>query len=661
MLNHHRSGRRRRLVRPLAPVVPWALLLLLLAPLPRPASATVTVLSEENSRSVASYPSRPAAFGLDFEFGLEYVARVQLPPHGDLWLCGEDGGVGETDDTIMSARTDEEESEAQDGNEWEFRRERRDLSASTPESDHREGIRPIPSGEHVAATAAKGGIVVPPDGVPVVILARRGQCTYEQKAKAASKLAPPNVVRYVVVYDNINESKLIEMASESGQHGTVDGVSVGLLFISKASGQDLIGWITNQDSESREAGGPRLLLDGFTRWIPGDGGLDPMTWFGTILLGLGCLLSCTCLFVSETIREGGGNQIVAVRRRDRLTLLTEEEVRTLPEIVFREDGDDKSVPGGDNEAEEGEVVSDDTDGADGDSKGDAAINTTLAESAEEVAIERTNMTTPLLEASVASLPDAVQRTAAPASALVDPSPLLHENFDNTSCSICLEEYHDGCRLRVLPCHHAFHSDCIMPWLTRRSPTCPLCKAEFEGTGGDSDEEDEESVHDDEGDDEGADDDEEEAGTRVVANMLGIDLEAATARPPLVVRRREPEVSDDDESGGSVTDIGGFWRFVFGRRRLQDEEVTADEQVQELAAAAASALHRQQEEDTAVDEEGSDREEESRTAAEVPSASASNEPVCSSVRSLDDLESGHRSEELRQPLLAEEERSTPTEC
>ena len=465
-----------------------------------------------------------------------------------------------------------------------------------------------------------------------------------------------------MVYDNINETKLIEMASESGRHGTIDGVNVGLLFISKTSGQDLIGHITNQGPESREAGGPRLLLDGFTRWIPGDGGLDPMTWFGTILLGLGCLLSCTCLFVSEAIREGGSNQIVAVRRRDRLTLLTEEEVRTLPEIVFREDGDDKPVAGGDDEAEEGEVVSGDTDEADGDNEGDPAIstNTTLEESAKEMAIERTNMTTPLLEASAASLPDAVQGAAAPTSALVDPTPLLHENFDNTSCSICLEEYHNGCRLRVLPCHHAFHSDCIMPWLTRRSPTCPLCKAEFEGSGGDSDEEDEGSVNEDEGDEGGADD-EEEAGTRVVANMLGIDLEAATAHRPLMVRRREPEVSDDEESGGSVTDFGGFWRFMFGRRRLQDEEVTADEQVQELAAAAASALQQQQqEEDTGVEEEGSDREEESRTAAEVPSASASNEPVRSRAHSLDDLELGRRSEELRQPLLAEEERSTPAE-
>ena len=168
MLYLHRSSGRRRLV-PLVPeVAPWALLLLA-ALLSRPAGATVTVLSEETSRSVASYPSRPAGFGLDFEFGLEYVARVQLPPHGDLWLCGDEGGLGETDDTIMSARTDEddeeeeEESEA-DGNEWEFRRKRRDLSTS--ESDHHERILPIPSDEHVAATAAKGGIVVPPDGVP---------------------------------------------------------------------------------------------------------------------------------------------------------------------------------------------------------------------------------------------------------------------------------------------------------------------------------------------------------------------------------------------------------------------------------------------------------------------------------------------------------------
>jgi len=45
-----------------------------------------------------------------------------------------------------------------------------------------------------------------------------------------------------------------------------------------------------------------------------------------------------------------------------------------------------------------------------------------------------------------------------------------------SCSICLEDFEEGEKLRVLPCGHQFHSDCIEQWLTTRpSPVCPLCK------------------------------------------------------------------------------------------------------------------------------------------------------------------------------------------
>jgi hypothetical protein len=52
-----------------------------------------------------------------------------------------------------------------------------------------------------------------------------------------------------------------------------------------------------------------------------------------------------------------------------------------------------------------------------------------------------------------------------------------EAGNQTACAICIEEYEEGEQLRQLPCDHCFHHDCIMPWLTERSPSCPLCKSE----------------------------------------------------------------------------------------------------------------------------------------------------------------------------------------
>ena len=51
----------------------------------------------------------------------------------------------------------------------------------------------------------------------------------------------------------------------------------------------------------------------------------------------------------------------------------------------------------------------------------------------------------------------------------------------TSCSICLDDFEEGDRLRLLPCNHSFHTNCILPWLTERQDCCPLCKISVIGS------------------------------------------------------------------------------------------------------------------------------------------------------------------------------------
>jgi hypothetical protein len=58
-----------------------------------------------------------------------------------------------------------------------------------------------------------------------------------------------------------------------------------------------------------------------------------------------------------------------------------------------------------------------------------------------------------------------------------------------TCAICLDEYVVGDKLRCLPCEHAFHSKCILKWLTERSATCPLCKVDYYESDNDEEEDD----------------------------------------------------------------------------------------------------------------------------------------------------------------------------
>ncbi|PVV02553.1 hypothetical protein BB560_002989 [Smittium megazygosporum] len=43
------------------------------------------------------------------------------------------------------------------------------------------------------------------------------------------------------------------------------------------------------------------------------------------------------------------------------------------------------------------------------------------------------------------------------------------------CAMCIDDFVKGDQIRILPCTHGFHKNCIDEWLLNQSALCPMCK------------------------------------------------------------------------------------------------------------------------------------------------------------------------------------------
>jgi hypothetical protein len=252
--------------------------------------------------------------------------------------------------------------------------------------------------------------------VASALLAPRGKCSFQRKAMVAELLDPTN--EFLIVY-NINadgEDALVPMYSEYGNTRLV------LLSVTHRTGIALKEWIAAQTPTIIQQGGPWLQLDA----DPPDGMATLQDLQNMLLSALGFLLLMialsACLLVCAGTVGTASHVVVWTGPRHR-SVLTEEEVRLVSRQVMAD-----SVP---------------------------TFSVAHASSLEVMGREYDSSCAVCIEE------------------LSSPHHHHNNNHTNNDNDDHSDDTHDS--TITLPCHHRFHADCILPWLTERQAKCPLCK------------------------------------------------------------------------------------------------------------------------------------------------------------------------------------------
>jgi hypothetical protein len=102
--------------------------------------------------------------------------------------------------------------------------------------------------------------------------------------------------------------------------------------------------------------------------------------------------------------------------------------------------------------------------------------TVNAETGEQHAETRTLANETPSESTNAQQQQAMEEGIAPAQAVATGATITQTDVssdERLGCSICTDDFEKGQDLRVLPCNHKFHPECVDPWLLNVSGTCPL--------------------------------------------------------------------------------------------------------------------------------------------------------------------------------------------
>lgn len=383
------------------------------------------------------FQSQPALFGTMMDHDASYDAVLQIVP-GDPNLC-----AGHTDYGINVMGDNE-------GGEELLQR------------------CPFPEAK---ACAKRMKLLTPVGGTKqIALLAERGGCSFETKARAAmaidAELRARNhhhtsspIIAFVIVYDDAPRPTLVPMSASSSEADLSSSIS--LVFVSYESGTALLEYVGKDDKNNpnNEVAGIPITIDAAAPWggygyiyqtslygeaYPREFVLAALAGFFMCLTLLGCLLLCAQAGIISTdgsvvvFGRSLADEITARRQftgnnTDRPKFLTEDEVSTLPVVEFRSE---------------------------------LGASTACIEKVESMPITGGS--------SIGHQSLAFDKRS---HSTLDKRTARH---DFSMCGICLEDYTDGEHLLELPCGHKYHPQCIGPWLTEQSTHCPICRADVLG-------------------------------------------------------------------------------------------------------------------------------------------------------------------------------------